>query len=162
MAISPKTPNITPPRKRSRSTRAASPSSRTSCRRAEVIDVSKLGGDTIKFGATVTLIDEDTEEEKIYQIVGETEADVKSGKVSITLADRARADRQEGRRHRRGQHARRRQELRSRQRRLPLRDDLASMSRAIAHASTRASIHECIRSLELVLRDGDARVKPEP
>ena len=52
--------------------------------RAEVIDVSKLGGDTIKFGATVTLVDEDTEEEKKYQIVGENEADVKLGKVSIT------------------------------------------------------------------------------
>ncbi len=52
--------------------------------RAEVIDVSKLSGDTVKFGATVTLIDEDTEEEKRYQIVGESEADVKSGKVSIT------------------------------------------------------------------------------
>jgi len=51
--------------------------------RAEVIDVSKLGGDTIKFGATVKLIDDDTEEEKSYQIVGEHEADVKSGKVSI-------------------------------------------------------------------------------
>ena len=52
--------------------------------RAEVIDVSKLSGATVKFGATVTLIDEDTEEEKVYQIVGESEADVKSGKVSIT------------------------------------------------------------------------------
>ena len=52
--------------------------------RAEVIDVSKLGGETIKFGATVTLVDEDTEEKKKYQIVGESEADVKSGKVSIT------------------------------------------------------------------------------
>jgi len=52
--------------------------------RAEVIDVSKLSGNTIKFGATVTLIDEDTEEEKSYQIVGESEADVKLGKVSIT------------------------------------------------------------------------------
>ncbi len=52
--------------------------------RAEVIDVSKLSGNTIKFGATVTLIDEDTEEEKAYQIVGESEADVKLGKVSIT------------------------------------------------------------------------------
>lgn len=51
--------------------------------RAEVIDVSKLSGNTIKFGATVTLIDEDTEIEKVYQIVGEPEADVKSGKVSI-------------------------------------------------------------------------------
>lgn len=52
--------------------------------RAEIIDVSKLSGATIKFGATVKLIDDDTEEEKIYQIVGESEADVKSGKVSIT------------------------------------------------------------------------------
>ena len=52
--------------------------------RAEVIDVSKLNGSTIKFGATVTLIDEDTEKKKVFQIVGETEADVKSGKVSIT------------------------------------------------------------------------------
>lgn len=52
--------------------------------RAEVIDVSKLSGNTVKFGATVTLIDEDTEEEKVYQIVGETEADVKGGRVSIT------------------------------------------------------------------------------
>src|SRR5487761_1779581 len=40
--------------------------------RADVIDVSKLGGKTVKFGATVTLVDEDTEEEKKYQIVGET------------------------------------------------------------------------------------------
>ena len=52
--------------------------------RAEVIDVSKLSGSSIMFGATVTLVDEDTEEEKRYQIVGENEADVKSGKVSIT------------------------------------------------------------------------------
>ena len=49
-----------------------------------MIDVSKLTGSTIKFGATVTLIDEDTESEKVFQIVGESEADVKSGKVSIT------------------------------------------------------------------------------
>lgn len=52
--------------------------------RAEVIDVSKLSGDTVKFGATVTLIDEDTEAKKIWQMVGEPEADVKSGRVSIT------------------------------------------------------------------------------
>src|ERR1700712_126102 len=52
--------------------------------RAEVIDVTKLSGSTIMFGATVTLVDEDTEEKKVYQIVGESEADVKSGKVSIT------------------------------------------------------------------------------
>jgi transcription elongation factor GreA len=52
--------------------------------RAEIIDVSKLSGGTIKFGATVKLIDEDTDEEKVYQIVGEMEADVKSGRVSIS------------------------------------------------------------------------------
>ena len=52
--------------------------------RAEVIDVSKLSGSTIMFGATVTLVDEDTDEKKVYQIVGESEADVKAGKVSIT------------------------------------------------------------------------------
>jgi transcription elongation factor GreA len=52
--------------------------------RADVIDVSKLSGNTVKFGATVTLIDEDTEQEKRYQIVGDAEADVKSGKVSIS------------------------------------------------------------------------------
>jgi transcription elongation factor GreA len=52
--------------------------------RAEVIDVTKLNGTTVKFGATVTLIDEDTDRESVFQIVGETEADVKSGKVSVT------------------------------------------------------------------------------
>jgi len=52
--------------------------------RAEVIDVSKLSGDTIKFGATVTLIDEDTDKKQVWQIVGEPEADAKSGKISIT------------------------------------------------------------------------------
>ncbi|MBX3535719.1 MAG: transcription elongation factor GreA [Xanthobacteraceae bacterium] len=52
--------------------------------RAEVIDVSKLSGDTITFGATVTLVDEDTDEERKFQIVGETEADAKHGKISIT------------------------------------------------------------------------------
>ena len=52
--------------------------------RAEVIDVSKLSGEKIKFGATVVLVDEDTEEEKTYQIVGDQEADVKSGRISIS------------------------------------------------------------------------------
>ena len=52
--------------------------------RAQVIDVSKLSGTQVKFGATVSLIDEDTEEEARYQIVGEHEADVKQGRVSIT------------------------------------------------------------------------------
>jgi len=52
--------------------------------RAEVIDVSKLSGDTIKFGATVTLIDEDTGEKKTWQIVGEPEADAQRGKISVS------------------------------------------------------------------------------
>ena len=52
--------------------------------RADVIDISKLGGDSVKFGASVKLVDEDTEEEVTYRIVGEYEADVKKGKISIT------------------------------------------------------------------------------
>jgi transcription elongation factor GreA len=53
--------------------------------RAEIIDISKLSGSkTIKFGATVTLVDEDTEEKKKYQIVGDQEADVKEGRISIS------------------------------------------------------------------------------
>lgn len=52
--------------------------------RAEVIDISKLTGSKIKFGATVELVDEDTEEKKTYQIVGDQEADVKSGRISIS------------------------------------------------------------------------------
>jgi transcription elongation factor GreA len=52
--------------------------------RAQVIDVSKLSGAQVKFGATVSVIDEDTEEKARYQIVGEHEADVKQGRVSIT------------------------------------------------------------------------------
>ena len=51
--------------------------------RAEIIDLSKVSGDTVKFGATVTLVDEDTEEEKSYQIVGEIESDVKAGRISV-------------------------------------------------------------------------------
>jgi|SRR5882757_4675030 transcription elongation factor GreA len=52
--------------------------------RAEIIDTSKLSGDTVKFGATVTLADEDTEEEITYQIVGQDESDIKEGRLSIT------------------------------------------------------------------------------
>jgi transcription elongation factor GreA len=51
--------------------------------RAQIIDVSKLSGSQVKFGATVSVIDEDTEEQARYQIVGEHEADVRSGKISI-------------------------------------------------------------------------------
>ncbi|ODR98033.1 transcription elongation factor GreA [Methyloceanibacter methanicus] len=52
--------------------------------RADIIDVSKLKGDQVKFGATVTLIDEDTEDKVKYRIVGEIEGNVKEGKISIT------------------------------------------------------------------------------
>jgi transcription elongation factor GreA len=52
--------------------------------RADVIDVSKLSGDTVKFGATVTLVDEDTDEKRVWQIVGEPEADAKAGRISIS------------------------------------------------------------------------------
>ncbi|HJD55175.1 MAG TPA: transcription elongation factor GreA [Rickettsia endosymbiont of Pyrocoelia pectoralis] len=51
--------------------------------RAEIIDIGKLSGDSIKFGATVTLIDDDTEEELTYIIVGEYEADITKKRVSI-------------------------------------------------------------------------------
>src|ERR1700740_2481343 len=52
--------------------------------RAEIVDVSKLAGDTIRFGATVTLIDEDTREKRTWQIVGEPEADASKGRISVT------------------------------------------------------------------------------
>ena len=52
--------------------------------RAEVIDVTKLSGDTVKFGAQVKLVDEDTDETKTYRIVGDAEADVKEGRISIS------------------------------------------------------------------------------
>jgi transcription elongation factor GreA len=52
--------------------------------RADVIDTSKLSGTTVKFGATVTLVDEDTDEKVKYKIVGDYEASVKDGKISIS------------------------------------------------------------------------------
>ncbi|MEQ9488746.1 MAG: transcription elongation factor GreA [Alphaproteobacteria bacterium] len=52
--------------------------------RADIIDPTKLEGDEIKFGATVTIADCDTDEEKVYQIVGETESDIAGGKVAVT------------------------------------------------------------------------------
>ncbi len=58
--------------------------------RAEVIDVSKLSGKDIKFGATVTLVDDETNEKMTYQIVGVDEADIKKGLLSI-IAPLARA-----------------------------------------------------------------------
>jgi transcription elongation factor GreA len=52
--------------------------------RAQVIDVTKLSGTRIKFGATVSMIDQNTDDQARYQIVGEHEADVKQGRISIT------------------------------------------------------------------------------
>ncbi|HSM94880.1 MAG TPA: transcription elongation factor GreA [Rhizomicrobium sp.] len=52
--------------------------------RADIIDVAKLSGTTVKFGATITLVDEDTDEKKKYQIVGDHEADIKKGRISIS------------------------------------------------------------------------------
>ena len=52
--------------------------------RAEVVDTTKLSGSTVKFGATVTLVDEDTDEKVKYKIVGDSEASVKDGKISIS------------------------------------------------------------------------------
>jgi transcription elongation factor GreA len=52
--------------------------------RADVIDVGKLSGKQVKFGATVMLVDEDTDEKTAYQIVGEDEADIKTKRLSVT------------------------------------------------------------------------------
>jgi transcription elongation factor GreA len=52
--------------------------------RAEVIDTSKLKGSTVRFGAKVTVQDEDTEETAVYRIVGEDEANVAEGKISVS------------------------------------------------------------------------------
>lgn len=51
--------------------------------RADVIDPSRMSGAAVKFGATIALVDEDTDEEKTYQIVGEPEADIEAGKLNI-------------------------------------------------------------------------------
>ena len=89
--------------------------------RADIIDISKLSGDTIKFGATVTLVDEDTDKKAVWQIVGEPEADAKKGRISIT-SPLARADRQEEGRVRGSRRAWRRQSLRNHQGRVALED----------------------------------------
>ena len=52
--------------------------------RADVVDTSKLSGSTVKFGATVTLVDEDTDEKVKYKIVGDFEANVREGKISFS------------------------------------------------------------------------------
>jgi len=52
--------------------------------RAEVIDISRLSGSVVRFGATVTIADEDTDEESTYRIVGEEEANISAGRLSVT------------------------------------------------------------------------------
>jgi len=52
--------------------------------RADVVEPSTMSGDVVKFGATVKLVDEDTDEEVVYQIVGDFEANLKDGKISIS------------------------------------------------------------------------------
>ena len=52
--------------------------------RAEVIDVSKMSGDVVRFGATVTLADMDVDEESVYRLVGSHEADIAKGRISVT------------------------------------------------------------------------------
>ncbi|MCK6418394.1 MAG: transcription elongation factor GreA [Alphaproteobacteria bacterium] len=52
--------------------------------KAQVIDIASLNGNTVKFGATVTIVDEDTDEEETYTIVGEYEADADNKKISLT------------------------------------------------------------------------------
>ena len=84
MAISPKTPNTTPRASARALSRAGSCELEDKIARAEVIDVSKLSGTVVKFGATVTLADEETDEEQTYQIVGEDEADISNGRLSVT------------------------------------------------------------------------------
>lgn len=52
--------------------------------RAQVIDPTTMSGDTVKFGATVTIVDEETDEEETYQIVGDYESDMENGKLAIS------------------------------------------------------------------------------
>lgn len=52
--------------------------------RADVIDISSFSGDTVRFGATITVVDEETEEEHSYQIVGEYEGDMENNKISLS------------------------------------------------------------------------------
>ena len=73
--------------------KAALPRLEDKLARADIIDISKLSGDTVKFGATVTLVDEDTEKKTVWQIVGEPEADAKRPHLHH-LAAGPRADRQ--------------------------------------------------------------------
>ena len=88
--------------------------------RAQVIDTSQISGDVIRFGATVLLADEDTEEEATYRLVGSHEADAARRPAVGDVAARPGADRQDAGRRRRGEDAARLALLRGRQDRLRL------------------------------------------
>jgi len=84
MATSRRTLNITPAKEEQSHNEGRISELEDKLARADIIDISKLSGDTVKFGATVTLVDEDTEKKAVWQLVGETEADAKKGRISIT------------------------------------------------------------------------------
>ena len=108
MATCRKTPNTTPRGSASRFIEGRIAELEEIVSAAEVIDPSSLSGDHVKFGAHVRLVDEETEKEATYQIVGVHEADIKLGAPVDVLAAGQGADRQEGRRHRLGAGAGRR------------------------------------------------------
>ena len=108
MATCRKTPNTTRRASASPSSKAASHELEEIVGGVEVIDPSTLSGSHVKFGAHVKLVDEETEKEATYQIVGVHEADIKARAAVDFLAAGEGADRQEGRRHRFGARARRR------------------------------------------------------
>ena len=119
--------------------------------RAEVIDFSKLSGKIVKFGATVQLADEDTDEKVKYQIVGPYEADLTKRPHLGDLADRPRADRQDGGRHRRGPDAARRALLRGRGRPVQVERAKPPPRRGRAACRWRASVTYWIRNSATLL-----------
>ncbi len=124
MAIFPRTPSIRPRASSQGFIEGRIAEIEDIISRTEVIDFCKLTGKVVKFGATVRLADEDTDEKVKYQIVGPYEADLAKGRISDHLADRPGPDRQDRGRHGRGPDAARR----------------ASPTKSWASSSTRAAI----------------------